>query len=436
MIKLHKQIKPKPADKLRIVVPTPLYGGSMPVAYHAADALRDLGHEVEVLKYDQHYGLYQRCGESARDSESRHLMQGTFAVLLADLTADTAIKSAADLVWYTAQSPVSVKSLRLLRAEGIKTSFWFVEDIRRFDYWKHLVQEFDVVFTIQVGEVKEAIINAGARRVEYLPMAVNPKLHRTLQLNADDATRYGSEVSFVGAGYRNRVRLFELLRIDDLKLWGNDWPDKWQAKLQESGRRVTPEETCSIYNASRINLNIHSSVNGELLEVGDFVNPRTFEIAACGAFQIVNEQVPLSDMFDLKNELNAVRTVNELKDSIQYYSSHPLERKDMAQAAQQRVLREHTYRHRMQHALRCLGLTNVVAQKMNTLPTIADLKTAAWGDTEMQTFLSQFPDNNLARLEELVAQIPAGERDLTRAELLILLMKEFRQWGVEKAAIQ
>ncbi len=73
---------------------------------------------------------------------------------------------------------------------------------------------------------------------------------------------------------------------------------------------------------------------------------------------------------------------------------------------------------------------------MNALPTIADLKTAAWGDTEMQTFLSQFPDNSPARLEELVARIPAGKRDLTRAELLILLMKEFRQWGVEKAAIQ
>ncbi len=323
MIKLHRLNAQKSADKLRIVVPTPLYGGSMPVAYHAADALRDLGHEVEILNFDQYYGLYQRCGESARDTESRRLMQGTLAVLLADLTADTAIKTGADLVWYTAQSPVSVKSLRLLRAEGIKTSFWFVEDVRRFDYWKHLVQEFDAVFTIQVGEAKEAILNVGARRVEYLPMAANPKLHRTIQLDADDATRYGSEVSFVGAGYPNRVRLFEQLKIEDLKLWGNDWPDKWQAKLQDSGRRVTPEETCSIYNASRINLNIHSSVNGELLEVGDFVNPRTFEIAACGAFQIVNEQVPLSDMFDLKNEMNTVRTVKELEDSIHFYFIAP-----------------------------------------------------------------------------------------------------------------
>lgn len=436
MIKLHRLNTPRTAEKLRIVVPTPLYGGSLPVAYHAAEAFRDLGHAVELLTYDQQYVLYQQCGDSARDLESRRVMQGTLAVLLADLAADTAIKFDADLVWYTAQSPVSVKSLRLLRAEGIKTAFWFVEDVRRFEYWRHLVQEFDVVFTIQTGEAKEAISSTGARRVEYLPMAANPKLHRALQLSADDVIRYGSEVSFVGAGYPNRVKLFERLRIDGLKLWGNDWPDTWQTKLQDSGRRVTPEETCLIYNASKINLNIHSSVNGELLEVGDFVNPRTFEIAACGAFQIVNEQAPLASLFELNAELSTVQTVSELEDSIQYYLSHPEERNRIAHAAQQRVFAEHTYAHRMQRALESLGLTKAAAQKTLALPTIADLKTAAWGDAEMQSFLSQFPDNRPARLEELVARIPAGERDLTRAELLILLMKEFRQWGVEKAAIQ
>lgn len=436
MIKLPRLNPPNLAKRLKVVVPSPLYGGSLPVAYHAADAMCELGHDVHLLSFDQHYGLYQQCGESARDIESRRIMQGTLAILLADLAAETAITSGADLVWYTAQSPVSVKSLRLLRSEGIKTAFWFVEDVRRFDYWKHLVQEFDIVFAIQTGEAQEAMAKAGAQRVEYLPSAANPKLHHALQLSIDETGRYGSAVSFVGAGYPNRVRLFEQLKTDDLKIWGNDWPDSWKARLQESGRRVTPEETCLIYNASQINLNIHSSVQGSLLEAGDFVNPRTFEIAACGAFQIVNVQMPLSNVFELDNEMSTVRTVKELEDLIQYYLLHPEERNRIATAAQRRVLTEHTYAHRMRHALKCLGLTKDAAQKKLALPTIADLKTAAWGDTGMQMFLSQFPENSPARLEELVARIPAGKRDLTRAELLILLMKEFRQWGVEKAAIQ
>ena len=52
-----------------------------------------------------------------------------------------------------------------------------------------------------------------------------------------------------------------------------------------------------VFNASRINLNIHSC-NGEGLDPeADFVNPRTFELAACGAFQLVDERCLRPELF-------------------------------------------------------------------------------------------------------------------------------------------
>ncbi|MBK6766380.1 MAG: DUF3880 domain-containing protein [bacterium] len=294
MITLNRQAPARTLHKLKVVVPTPLYGGSLPVAVHAEHAFRSIGHDTALLQFDRHYELYQQCGEAARDQEAKRTLQGTFAVLLADLTAETAITSGADLVWYTAQSPVSLRSLRLLRKEGIKTAFWFVEDVRRFEYWKTLVPEFDIVFSIQQGEALEALRAAGARRVEYLPSAANPALHRPLECTIEDRTRYGAQVAFVGAGYPNRVRLFAQAEMRTVKLWGNDWPEEYAERLQEQGRRVSPEETALIYNATDVNLNIHSGVSDRVFEAGDFVNPRTFEIAACRAFQIVNRQAPLA----------------------------------------------------------------------------------------------------------------------------------------------
>lgn len=421
--------------KLRVVVPTPLYGGSLPVAYHVDEALRGLGHETILLRFDQHYGLYQQCGDAARDQEAKRTLQGTFAILLADLAAETAITSGADLVWYTAQSPVSVRSLRMLRSNGIQTAFWFVEDIRRFEYWKALAPEFDIVFSIQQGEALQALSAAGARRVEYLPSAANPAMHRPLERTAEERAAFGAPVAFVGAGYPNRVRLFDLAKLRDVKLWGNDWPPAWTPRLQENGRRVSPEETVRIYNATDINLNIHSGVTEQPLERGDFVNPRTFEIAACRAFQIVDRQAPMAELFS-EDEIAIVDSVDDLTQAIDRYLADPAARHRMSEAAFRRVLSEHTYEHRMRHALECLGLSQPRTSRRASMPTIVDLKAAAYGDLEMQAFFAQFDDAAPARLADLVARIPAGERELSRAELIVLLMNEFRQWGVEKSVIR
>ena len=156
-----------------------------------------------------------------------------------------------------------------------------------------MAKHYDFVFTIQQGDCIEKMKAAGAGEVHYLPTACDPLFHKPLQLSEEDKARWGSPISFVGAGYHNRVQAFAGLANYPFKIWGSEWPSAkpFDRLVQEDSRRVKPEEYVKIFNATDINLNLHSSSERDGVDPsGDFVNPRTFELAACGAFQLCDER--------------------------------------------------------------------------------------------------------------------------------------------------
>src|SRR6185436_7068680 len=105
---------------------------------------------------------------------------------------------------------------------------------------------------------------------------------------------------FAGAGYRNRRLAFRSLLDLGLKVWGSDWSGAGvlDAVVQRGGARIDPDELVRIANATDVNLNLHSSTYVDGVEPnGDFVNPRTFELAAAGAFQLVDERALLPSLF-------------------------------------------------------------------------------------------------------------------------------------------
>ncbi|MBF0530722.1 MAG: glycosyltransferase family 1 protein, partial [Deltaproteobacteria bacterium] len=134
--------------------------------------------------------------------------------------------------------------------------------------------------------------------------------------------------------------------------------DEVGRRVQENGRRVTTAETVLIYNAAVINLNLHSSVFTNGLDPdGGFVNPRTFEIASCEAFQLVDSRLQLTDFFEPDREIAIFSNVDELRAKIKYYLAHPQHAKDMARSARTRVLAEHTYPHRLSEMLKFISQT-------------------------------------------------------------------------------
>jgi spore maturation protein CgeB len=210
------------------------------------------------------------------------------------------------------------------------------------------------MFLIQKGDAIKAVEAAGAGKAIYLPVGCDPEMHKPIVLSPADKARWGSEISFVGAGYNNRVQTFASLANRNFKIWGTEWPTvpPFTHLVQEEARRLSVEEYVNIFNASTININLHSSSERDGVEPnGDFVNPRTFELAAAGAFQLVDNRKYLPEMFEVGKEVITFFDRRELTEKIDYYLAHPEERVKVTTAARERVLRDHTYQQRLKQLL-------------------------------------------------------------------------------------
>jgi len=340
-------------DTLRILVVLPLYGGSLPIGRYVASALKQEGHLVEVFEAPDFYPAYDSLNNLKVTSDRLDYLQNSFLNVVSQSVLAKVETFEPDMVLSMAQAPLNHQALKRLRRDGVATAMWFVEDFNLFTYWKSFAPLYDVFAVIQKGQFFKDLESIGQPNALYLPLAAQPDFHKPMELSSVDQRKFGSEVSFMGAGYPNRRKAFRELINHDFKLWGNEWDGDHvlEPLVQLKGARVTPEECVKIFNATTINLNLHSSIQAEeLVTFGDFVNPRTYELAACGAFQLVDKRSLLAESFD-EGELATFSSMEELVEKIDYYSATPNERAIIAQKSRDRVLANHTYAHRMRELI-------------------------------------------------------------------------------------
>jgi len=336
-----------------------------------------------------------------------------------------------DILICMAQAPISAKALTELRSRGVITVLWFVEDYLRFTYWHQMAKFYDFVFTIQKGDCIDRIRAAGAGAVHYLPTACDPTFHAPLILSEEDKEKWGSPISFVGAGYHNRQQMFSTFSSYPFKIWGSEWPTgkPFDRMVQEESRRVKPEEYIKVFNATDVNLNLHSSSERDGVDpTGDFVNPRTFELASAGAFQLCDHRSLLSELFEVGKEIVTFTDLPDLKEKIAYYQAHPEERRAIAEAARIRALRDHTYERRYEEMLSIIYASKYeqLRQREHNSPW-AEMIRRADGDTE----LKERCERACARGEEpaldgLIADIVTGQGKLTEVEQKLLFLHHIR----------
>ncbi|WPL24632.1 glycosyltransferase family protein [Thiorhodovibrio frisius] len=89
------------------------------------------------------------------------------------------------------------------------------------------------------------------------------------------------------------------------------------------------DELVSIYHQARIVVNTSFSADGE-------GRPQTklrhFEVAGCGAFQLVNDNPELRELFEPDREMVFYRDMAELEAKLRYYLEHDEEREAIAAA--------------------------------------------------------------------------------------------------------
>jgi spore maturation protein CgeB len=145
----------------------------------------------------------------------------------------------------------------------------------------------------------------------------------------------------------------------DLAVWGPGWdalPPNSSLKNHLRGRHTRPEEWLKIYSASKIILSTHYHDPHKRFPVYQ-ASPRVFEILACGAFQICDDQRDVFTLFQNGRDLVRFTDAPALVDKVEYYLSHPQERREIAERGRQTVLAHHTYRDRILTLIREITLS-------------------------------------------------------------------------------
>jgi spore maturation protein CgeB len=192
---------------------------------------------------------------------------------------------------------------------------------------------------------------------------------------------------------------------------------------------LSAEESAEIFRSTRINLNLHSSpwVDG-VNPVGDYVNPRTFELAGVKAFQLVDERRDLCRFFEIGTELETFADLADCRRKIEYYLDHGQERLEIAERACRRAHSEHTYRHRMQEAMEALqcGPAPLLSSR-RTFPTARSIAEAAVEEPGLAEVLMRLDPEREMDSAAITEAINSGEGPLTEEEKILLFMRETLQ---------
>ncbi|MCX8042924.1 MAG: glycosyltransferase [Desulfobacterota bacterium] len=419
-------------NSLNILVVSPIYGGSLPIARYCNNALRRIGHLSTLWDASVFEKPFRMALELDIDRNNKKILCDLFQHLVSEMIVASCAERRPDIVLCLAQAPLSLHALDRLRESGITSAFWFVEDFRHMQYWKQYAPAYDFYFTIQKGEFFEQLKHLGTHNYAYLPVAAAPEIHKPLQLNPDERAYYGSDLSFLGAGYYNRQCMFRGLLDFDFKIWGTEWDRQsilWQ-RVQKNGERINSEESVKIFNATKININLHSSAYYEGIDPeGDFINPRTFEIAACGAFQLVDERREIDAFFLRNKEIVTFSSLEDLREKAQYYLYHPEERQKIARAARQRIINEHTYEHRMRELCAFIfdRKPEVYAQTQGKKLLIRDVNSFCKEHPETRSLLEEVVARGLhPDIDGIVTTIRLREGEMQYPEALFMILKEYQ----------
>ena len=191
------------------------------------------------------------------------------------------------------------------------------------------------------------LIEAGAKKVEYLPFAYDTELHYPVDLSNEDKTVYGSDIAFIGSYDKEREEFLMNLIGYDLAIWGNGWNRlSLFSPLRKNwkSRDAIGKDFSKICNASKIILNHIRKQNGNAH------NMKTFEIPACKGFMLTTRTKEQCEFFEEGKDIACFETQEELKDKIKQSLNDSKVRQSMSENAYKKI-QGHSYDVRVKEIL-------------------------------------------------------------------------------------
>lgn len=184
-----------------------------------------------------------------------------------------------------------------------KTAMLLTESPYDDEQQKRVLPFADVAWTNERASI--APLRLVNPNTHYLRLAYNPSVHYPAPA---DAVLPSHDVVFVGTGFSERIEL--LAAVDwagiDLGLYGN-WqylPPRHRLRQYIRSKEINNEAAVQLYRNAKIGLNLYrSSINwgkdAARLPAGyaESMNPRAYELAACGCFTLSDYRPEVPEMF-------------------------------------------------------------------------------------------------------------------------------------------
>lgn len=302
--------------------------------YAGARDLYEMPGNDELVLYENWYDVAPRAVREVSDAEAAIVTSYCPDAIAA---TDLILGSRALRVFYDLDTPVTLS--RHARGEV------------NFYIGPRGLTDFDLVLSYTGGGALDALReDLGARAVAPLYGHVDPEHHRPSQPR--DA--YRADLSYLGTYAEDRQASLEELFIEPAKrrpnlrflIGGALYPDAfpWRRNIYFV-RHLPPGEHPAFFASSRATLNV---TRADMARMGWCPSGRLFEAAACEAPVITDSWDGLESFFKPGAEVLVVRNADDVLAAL---DKSDAELKTIARAARERVLAEHTSKHRTEELL-------------------------------------------------------------------------------------
>jgi spore maturation protein CgeB len=323
-------------------------------------ALGNLGHEVVFFERDVPY--YAAHRDLERLPGGRLVLYSIWPEIASHAELEL---NEADVAMVTSYCPDGIAASELIGcSHGPLRAFYDLDtpvtlsDLAKGKTVAYLgprgLKDFDLVFSYTGGAALSALTSRlGAKRVEPLYGSVDPEVHHPVA----PAAEYRADLSYLGTYSKDRQSTLDQLLIQTAQrlpeqkfliggaLYPDDFP--WQANIWFNGH-VSPPNHPAFFCSSRLTLNV---TRGPMARMGYCPSGRLFEAAACGTPILSDGWEGLDQFFQPDEEILVAQTT---EDAVRALRKPVSELKEMARAARERTLREHTSEQRARQMERVL----------------------------------------------------------------------------------
>lgn len=310
-----------------------------------AQGFRKLGWAVQEIDLARFFG---GMGNSLIGRVGRRLMLPRLAQEYEHALRDAVTTLTPDLFLSIKGTRVSRETLEWMGNRGVPRALFYPDF--HFDHPGVSLDAFelyDFVFTTKTFQVDFLRGKLGGSKVYYVPHGYSDDVHWPIRgLIAEQ--EYSFDIQHVGSHSAYKQQWMEAV-LDScpdskLRLLGHRWK---AAAARGKLHSVTIGDTiydCAYSRAlQEARINIAVMMGPHTSGWQDNVSTRTFEIAACGGFQLHIDSDELREFFTPGQDLEVFQSHEELCDKVRYYLAHPDLRERMIASSHARCVPVHGY---------------------------------------------------------------------------------------------